>query len=168
MIEREFLDQSADTLLTLSGRIQDCLGRLSAEQIWARGSDQENAAGNLVLHLCGNLGQWILSGLGGQPDMRDRDAEFAARGGLTADDLKTRLRTRVEEAAAVIRAFPPNRLGERKLFQKHFDSTMLGAIFHVVEHFAQHTGQIIFLTKLTTSSDLGYYKFLNKPAATPR
>jgi len=166
MIEREFLDQAADSLLTFSSRIEDCLGRLSMEQIWARGSGQENAAGNLVLHLCGNLGQWILSGLDNRPDTRDRDSEFAARGGVSAEELKARLRTRVEEAAAVIRAFPPERLGERKLIQKHYDTTVMGAIFHVVEHFSQHTGQIIFLTKLATSSDLGYYRHLNKSAAT--
>ena len=166
MIDREFLNYSADQLTQLSGRIEDCLGRLTAEQVWTRGSDNENAAGNLVLHLCGNLGQWIVASLGGQPDIRDRDSEFAARGGLTPEDLKGRLHARVEESANIIRNFTPERLLERQVIQKHYDTTNMAAIYHVVEHFAQHTGQMIFLTKLLTSHDLGYYKHLSKPAAT--
>ena len=84
MIEQAFLKYSADQLLTFSGRIEDCLGRLTAEQIWTRNSENQNAVGNLVLHLCGNVRQWIIGGIGGRPDIRDRDSEFAARGGMRA------------------------------------------------------------------------------------
>ncbi len=135
MIEDIFLKFSADTLLQLSGRIDDCLGRLTYDQIWLRNSDNANSVGNLVLHLCGNVRQWIGYGVGGQPDLRDRDSEFAARGGLQPVELSQRLQ-----------------------------ATILEAILHVVEHFAQHTGQIIFATKLLTGQDLGYYKHLSKPA----
>jgi len=164
VIEQAFLKYSAEQLLTLSGRIEDCLGRLSAEQVWSRNSDNQNAVGNMVLHLCGNLRQWIIGGVGGQPDVRDRDAEFAARGGVQPAELAAKLKATVREAAEVIRALPVERLGERKTIQKVYETTLMEAIYHVVEHFAQHTGQIIFATKLLTGEDLGYYKHLSKSA----
>ena len=164
MIDQAFLNYSADQLLTLSGRIEDCLGRLSAEQVWTRNSDNQNAAGNIVLHLCGNVRQWIIAGVGDQPDVRDRDSEFAARGGLQPAELAAKLKATVNEAAAVIRALPSERLSQRKTIQKVYDTTLMEAIYHVVEHFAQHTGQIIFATKLLTGEDLAYYKHLSKSA----
>jgi uncharacterized damage-inducible protein DinB len=159
MIEHDFLNVSVKELTQLSGRIQDCLGRLSSEQIWMRNTDNENSVGNLVLHLCGNVGQWIGSGVGGKPDTRQRDAEFAARGGA---ELRDRLTATISDATAIIRNLPIERLSEKTTIQK-YDVTLMEAIYHVVEHFAQHTGQIIFATKLLTGQDLGYYKHLNQP-----
>jgi hypothetical protein len=86
-----FLTFSSDRLQLFTSRIVDCLGRLSNEQIWARGVENENSIGNLVLHLCGNVQQWIASGVGGEADVRDRDAEFAAQGGVAARGLQDRL-----------------------------------------------------------------------------
>ena len=74
-----FLDASRKTLSTWLGRVEKCLGQLTPEQIWWRGQDNSNAIGNLVLHLCGNVRQWIVAGVGGAPDTRNRDAEFAQR-----------------------------------------------------------------------------------------
>ncbi len=162
MIEQDFLNFSADQLTQLSGRIQVCLGRLSSEQIWMRNNDNENSVGNLVLHLCGNVGQWIGSGVGGKPDTRQRDAEFAARGNVQPAELSRRLEQTVTEAAGTIRHLPHARLSDRTTIQK-YDVTLMEAIYHVVEHFAQHTGQIIFATKLLTGQDLGYYRHLNQP-----
>lgn len=162
MIEQAFLQFSADKLAELSGRIEDCLGRLTADQIWVRNADNENSVGNIVLHLCGNVRQWILSGVGGQPDHRDRDSEFAARGGFQPAELAAKLKAASGEAAEVIRSVPVARLMEKKTIQKVYDTTMMEAIYHVVEHFAGHTGQIIFATKLLTGHDLGYYKHLSK------
>lgn len=160
---RLFLDYSARKLRQLSGRIEDCLGRLSAEEIWARGAETGNAVGNLVLHLGGNVEQWIVSGVGGRADARQRDAEFAARGGLDASDLAAHLRGIVEQAAGVIEALPPDRLTGRITVQ-NYEVTVLEAIYHVVEHFSGHTGQIIYATKLLTGEDLGYYRHLRAAA----
>jgi uncharacterized damage-inducible protein DinB len=162
VIEHEFLTFSAEKLTQLSGRIQDCVGRLSNEQVWARGHDNENSVGNLVLHLCGNVGQWINAGVGGKQDTRQRDTEFAARGEVQPAELADRLNKAVSEAAGVIRNLPHGRLLEKTTIQK-YDVTLMEAIYHVVEHFSQHTGQIIFATKLLTGEDLGYYKHLNQP-----
>ena len=154
-----FIKFSADKLEQLHGRIQDCLARLTPEQIWARHSENENAVGNLVLHLSGNVRQWIGSGVAELPDHRERDAEFDARGGMAPADLSQLLKTTVVEATAVIREVPAARLTERILPQG-YDVTVLEAIAHVVEHFSQHTGQIILLTKMLTGEDLAYYQHL--------
>jgi uncharacterized damage-inducible protein DinB len=157
--EEIFVRFSAEKLEQLHGRIQDCLARLTPEQIWARHSENENAVGNLVLHLSGNVRQWIGSGVAELPDHRERDAEFDARGGMAPADLSQLLKTTVVEATAVIREVPAARLTERILPQG-YDVTVLEAIAHVVEHFSQHTGQIILLTKMLTGEDLAYYQHL--------
>jgi len=156
-----FLDCSARRLNQLASRIDDCLGRLDDAQVWFRGGENQNAVGNLVLHLAGNVRQWIISGVGGATDERERDAEFAARGGTGVEELRARLGATVREAVAVIGGTPPGRLAERLRIQG-YDVTVLEAIYHVVEHFAQHTGQIVFATKAATGEDLGYYAHLSR------
>src|SRR6516165_3073257 len=116
---RLFLNFSIDKLQQLASRIDSCVSQLSDLQVWTRGGENENAIGNLVLHLCGNVRQWIGSGVGGRTDTRERDKEFSARGGVAAGELGARLRTAVEEAAAVIAALPPGRLAERIVVQKY-------------------------------------------------
>lgn len=163
-LDRLFLDHSIAKLRQYTDRIGTCLGKLDSGRIWMRGSEQENAIGNLVLHLCGNVRQWIVSGVGGQPDTRDRDAEFDARGGLAESALLQRLRETVEEAARVLSSVTADRLAERIVVQG-YDVTVLEAIYHVVEHFSQHTGQIIFATKALTGEDMGFYAHLRGKAA---
>ena len=163
-LDRIFVDFSHKELMQLCGRIQDCLGRLNMEQVWARGGDNENAIGNLVLHLSGNVRQWITAGVGGKPDIRVRDREFSARGDVEPSELIERLKGTVDEAAAVIDRLTAERLAERVTIQK-YELTVMEAVAHVVEHFAQHTGQIIFATKVLSGQDLGYYKHLNTSAA---
>lgn len=157
--EQSFLDYSARKLTQLGGRIADCLDRLTEEQIWARGGTNENAVGNLVLHLCGNAGQWIGHGVGGHPDTRQRDAEFAARGDAGTAELKHLLDEVLKSATSVIANLPPGRLVESITIQG-YRVTVLEAIYHVVEHFSGHTGQIQYATKLLTGADLGYYRHL--------
>ena len=159
-----FLDCSVRSLEQSLSRIEACLGKLTEEQVWVRGSENENAVGNLVLHLSGNVRQWIVAGVGGAPDTRQRDGEFSARGGNSIPELRERLRGIVAEAAAVIGAVTPERLAERVVIQK-YEVSVLEAIYHVVEHFSLHTGQIIFATKLLTGSDLGFYAHLRSSAA---
>src|SRR6476661_905767 len=96
-IETEFLAFSAEKLMQLMGRIESCVQKLTPEQIWMRADANQNAVGNLLLHLNGNVRQWILHGVGGQPDERDRNAEFAAKGGADANELLAQLRSTVEE-----------------------------------------------------------------------
>jgi uncharacterized damage-inducible protein DinB len=158
--EAAFLKFSAEKLEQNCGRIESCVEKLTDDQLWARGTENENAVGNLMLHLAGNVRQWILHGVGGEPDHRTRDAEFDARGGIPRQELIARLHGTVAEGAALIRALPAERLAETRNIQKHYDVTVLEAIYHVVEHFSGHTGQIIFATKLLTGTDLGFYAYL--------
>jgi hypothetical protein len=159
-VSTEFLNFSADKLTELMGRIEVCVQNLTHEQVWIRASANQNAVGNLLLHLNGNVRQWILHGVGGQPDVRDRDAEFAAEGEARAADLLARLRATVEEAIELFRALPHQRLTERFRVQG-YEVTVLAAIYHVVEHFAGHTFQIMYATKLFTGKDLGFYAHLS-------
>lgn len=160
-LEAEFLTTAADKLAENSDRIEACLTELPPHSVWARDSHNENAVGNLLLHLEGNVRQWILSGIGAAPDLRDRPSEFSARTGGTAAVLLAKLRGTVGEAVALIRALPHERLAEPVSIQG-YDTTVLSAIFHVVEHFSGHTYQIILLTKRFTGKDLGFYSYLDK------
>lgn len=157
-----FTDSAVRRLEQNCGRIADCVSRLNEEQIWARGSANENATGNLMLHLAGNVRQWILAGVDRQADVRDRDAEFAAAGGVTGAQMLERLQGTVREACAVIGALRAEQLEETRVIQG-YEISVLEAVFHVVEHFGMHTGQIMFATKILTHEDLGYYRHLNKP-----
>jgi uncharacterized damage-inducible protein DinB len=155
----DFLQVSRHQLQTHLGRIEVCLGRLSDAQIWSRRHEVENAVGNLVLHLCGNIDQWILGGVGGAPVSRDRDAEFARRDPLPSDELAGRLHAVVGEADAVLaRLTPADLTGSRRI--QGFEVSVLHAIYHVVEHLAGHAGQIIWATKRLTGADLGFYAFI--------
>ena len=139
-------------------KIERCLEKLTDEQIWWRANEESNSIGNLVLHLCGNARQWIISGVGSRPDTRVRDAEFEQREVISRDELLTLLRSTLTEVETVLRALDPALLLERHKIQGH-DVDTLEAIFHVTEHFSMHTGQIILLTKLLTASDLRFYDF---------
>ncbi len=167
MVERIFLDYSIRKLTQGAGRVGECLAQLTEEQIWAKGGANENAVGNLVLHLCGNMQQWVISGVGGAPQTRDRDAEFAASGGLAVAELQSLLHRTVEQAITVIQSVPPERLPEMIRVQ-NYEIKVLEAIYHVVEHFSGHGGQIIFVTKMMTGQDLGFYKHLKYSAHTER
>jgi uncharacterized damage-inducible protein DinB len=162
VIEQAFLKFSGDKLDQLRIRIHDCVGRLDDDQIWLRHSENENSVGNLVLHLCGNVRQWIGHAVAGQEDQRDRDAEFAARGGVEKVGLLKRLDETMDAAVATLRALPTERLEQHTKVQ-NYNVTVMEVIYHVVEHFAGHTAQIIFATKLLTGEDLGYYKHLTRP-----
>lgn len=160
-ITRLFTSSAVRRLRQFSERIEKCLQKLDDSQLWARGSSNENAIGNLMLHLNGNVRQWIISGVGMQPDVRQRHTEFEAAGGIAKEELWSRLNSTVEEACTVIECLTPAQLIEQHKIQA-YDVTVLEAVLHVVEHFAQHTAQIIFATKMLTQEDMGFYKHLNK------
>jgi len=160
-VASEFLNYSTEKLELYLDRIETCVDKLTPEQVWARQSENENAVGNLILHLDGNIRQWIIGGVGGQRDIRDRNAEFDARGGASPAELKARLRGTLEEAAAIVRGVTPERLTER-IRPQGYDASVLEAIYQVVQHLAGHAFQIMLLTKLYTSQDLGFFAHLRQ------
>jgi uncharacterized damage-inducible protein DinB len=142
-------------------KIERCLELLSDEQIWWRPNPQANSIGNLLLHLSGNVRQWIVCGVGGAPDARDRDAEFAQRAIIPCGELLARLKQTLSEADAALAALDSEQLLVKKRIQG-CDVSVLEAVLHVVEHFSMHTGQIILMAKMFAEVDLGFYDFSGK------
>lgn len=165
-VAAEFLRVSKRELLQNLGKIEAAAAKLTPGQIWGRAHENENSIGNLLLHLSGNVRQWIVSGVGGAPDERDRAAEFAARGPVEPREILARLRAAVEEAVSVLDGLEGADLLEQRRIQV-FDVTLLHAIYHCVEHFSGHTGQILWIVKNRTGEPLGYYGFLEKGQAPP-
>jgi uncharacterized damage-inducible protein DinB len=148
-----FLDYSIRKLDDMAKCIELCLGRLNDEQVWLHQADHENAIGNLILHLCGNMRQWIMHGVGGEPDVRVRDQEFAATDGRTAAELLSLFQETETAAKRVLANLPHERLTEHTTPQGQ-EVSVLEAIYQVVGHHQQHTGQIILLTKQMLERDL--------------
>ena len=153
-VAQTFIDQSRRYLADeYFPKIEACLALLSNEQIWWRPNESSNSIGNLVLHLAGNVRQWIVSGVGGAPDRRARQAEFDERTMHSGKVLTARLRETLEEVDHVLAGLTPDQLLEPRVIQSE-PVTVLGAVYHVVEHFGMHTGQITFITKLQLDADL--------------
>lgn len=148
-----FLGYSSKKLEEMTGYIKACLGKLTDAQAWERHGAHENAVGNLVLHLCGNMRQWIMHGVGGAKDVRTRDIEFSTESGWSITTLAELFESTVAEARKVIESVPATRLSER-ITPQNREVSVLGAIYQVVGHVQQHTGQIILLTKQMTRQDL--------------
>jgi uncharacterized damage-inducible protein DinB len=164
--EEEFLERSryylSDEYLP---KIKQCVASLPDEEIWRRANQSSNSIGNLLLHLAGNVRQWIVGGVGEEDVERDRAGEFAARGGASSADLIANLERAVAEADSVLAKLSADDLGRRCLIQDR-DKTVLEAIYHVVEHFAMHTGQIVLLTKAYAPGKIRFYDD-STPAAHP-
>ena len=147
-------------------KIERCVEKLTDEQVWWRPNADSNSIGNLLLHLSGNARQWIVCGLGGANDERQRQAEFDERSTVPRADLMARLRATVAEVDGVLANFDSAQLLDTYPIQGT-QATALAAIFHVTEHFSMHTGQIILLTKLLANVDLVFYDFsTGKPVHT--
>jgi uncharacterized damage-inducible protein DinB len=150
---------------TYTPRIARCLKLLAEDEIWWRPNSASNSVGNLVLHLQGNVRQWIISGLGGQTDRRDRDREFEETGSIARRALLGRLRKTVKEADEVLA-----NLGQPDLLRKFsiqgYHVTGFQALWHVAEHFAFHSGQIIFVTKLKCGKDLRFTRLPDQQRGT--
>ena len=158
-IATAFIAQSRSILMRDDlPRIERCLEKLSDEEIWWRANDESNSIGNLLLHLNGNVRQWIVSGLGGRPDARVRQEEFDERRILPRAELLKRLKETLAEADAVLAELEPSGLLESRHIQAD-DVTVLEAIYHVVEHFSMHTGQIILLAKTLKAGEIRFYDF---------
>jgi uncharacterized damage-inducible protein DinB len=156
-IADNFLAYAVKRLQLLQKDIARCLDKLADDQIWQRSGDYENSIANLLLHLEGNMGQWILHGIDGQPDVRQRDAEFTLIPSAKSTDARAHFNATLDEACRIIAAVPAERLLEVIDPQptgtwRH--TTILEAISKVVGHVEMHTGQIILLTKQLTASDL--------------
>lgn len=146
------------------GQIVRCLRLLEPHEVWHRANARCNSVGNLVLHLTGNVRQWIVSGLAGEPFERNRPAEFAERGPLPLEPMLAAFEQTVRRAIGIITALSAESLGARRRIQG-YDVSALVAVFHVAEHFSFHTGQIVHMTKVLRDVDLSLYDELGRRTA---
>lgn len=141
-------------------RLRACVESLTDDQIWWRPNAASNSIGNLVLHLNGNVRQWLVASFERLEDGRDRPAEFAANDGISREELLERLGQTMERAGVVLA-----RLTEADLLAHYeiqgYHVTGLSAVYQVVEHFGLHYGQIAYITKMLREVDLGFYRELN-------
>jgi uncharacterized damage-inducible protein DinB len=162
-ISKEFIEQSVIYINENLPRIEKCLNELNNDEVWKRPNSSSNSIGNLVLHLCGNITQWIISGLGKEHDKRNRDSEFEASSGYTANELKEKISSTISKAVSIIKNLDEDGLTSVKSVQGN-NYSGIAIIVHVTEHLSYHTGQITFWTKCLKDKDMGYYagKDLNK------
>ena len=141
-------------------RIFKCLSLLNEESIWFSPNNQIPSVGNLILHLCGNARQWVLSGIGGTLDNRNREQEFVVQKNIKKSDLIFLLENLKVNLKTTMLEMPDSTLSERKIIQG-FEETGFSILIHVIEHFSYHTGQITTLTKMITNKQTGYYHGFN-------
>ena len=134
-----------------------CLAELTDSEIWQRPNAASNSMGNLILHLCGNMRQYIVASLGESQDNRNRDLEFSTTSGYSREQLVTMLSDTIGAVKHTIKSCTDKQLLKKRKVQG-FDLTGVGIIIHVVEHFSYHTGQIAFWVKLLKDKDLGFYE----------
>jgi len=157
-----FLEFSRNKLLgQYWPRLREAVTPLSEEQVWWRPNEASNSIGNLILHLNGNVYQWLVASFNREDDRRNRPAEFAAKGEGSAADLLAKLGGTLDAAAAVL-----DRLSVDELLAPYeiqgYHVRGLDAIYQVVEHFGLHYGQIVYIAKNLTGRDLGFYKELTR------
>ena len=137
-------------------RIVQCLGYLSEEEVWARPNEQTVSIGNLILHLSGNVRQWICAGLGLHEDVRKRDLEFSTEGGFSKVALMESIKRTIIEAQEVVEKLSVDDLAKTYEVQVYEESG-LSIVVHVIEHFSYHIGQITYAVKSLKSIDTQYY-----------
>lgn len=143
-----------------TSRILKCIDELSLEQIWHKQNSNTNSVGNLVLHLCGNVRQYLLSGVDGQKDVRERSNEFSEKGPLEKDFLKQKLSGLMDEVEIALDKLVAEDLIKDVKVQG-FDENVTSILVHVAEHFSYHVGQITYYTKYIKDVDTGYYAGLD-------
>lgn len=160
LIIEEFISQCVHSIEENTRRIEKCLGEIEEAHIWKYPNNTSNSFGNILLHLSGNIRQYIISALGEIIDNRERDKEFSTREGFTKSELFNKLITTVQEATGIIRQMDEDSL--IKIYPvQGFNLSGIGIIIHVTEHYSYHTGQVAFWAKQLINKDLGFYAGIN-------
>ena len=138
-------------------KLRHCVNALPQRAIWTRPNQGSNSIGNLLVHLTGNVTEWILGGVGGRSITRNRAGEFAQTDGADGSRLLDNLEEVLREADGILGGLTEADLGRSVVIQER-DTTVLAAVYHVVEHFSMHTGQIVFLTKIYAPDKIHFYE----------
>jgi len=154
--KREFIQQSVYRITENTNRVIKCLQEIEETEIWQRPNENSNSIGNVILHLCGNIRQYIISSLSETEDVRVRDIEFSTKEGFRKEELIAKLKNIVDEAINIIEKADDKSL--IKIYSvQGFNLSGIGIIIHVTEHYSYHTGQIVFWIKLLKNKDLRFY-----------
>ena len=164
-LARTYVAETQYWLTNNVGKIKHCLNQLTDEQVWWRPQGSMNSIANLIMHLCGNIRQRIVSTVGREPDNRDRPSEFTERVPIPKAELMRRLSEVVERADAVLARQDTDRLAEARRYQglgKVFDGTVLSTILHCLLHLSGHVQEIIYITRLQLGEE---YEFQATPSS---
>ncbi len=152
-----FVSHSVRKLRLMQHYLETCVEGVDGAALSHRAGPGQNSIANLIAHLCGNVRQWVGSSLGGMPDIRNRETEFAEQSGVSTDQLLVLLRTTMDEAVPIISGLDSARLAQTVNTQDG-PLSVLEVVYQVVGHFQQHTGQVVFMVKQATGRDLQLYQ----------
>ncbi|RPH96236.1 DUF1572 domain-containing protein [candidate division KSB1 bacterium] len=158
-LDRKFLIACVNTLRSYLPKVKEAVELLSEEEIWARPHETSNSVGNILLHMAGNVRQYLISGAGGAADERNRPAEFSMREGASKAELLGALERTVFKACAILEKLDSAQLLETRTIQNR-EQVLLDAIFHSTEHFCYHAGQIIYIVKARRDHSFPWWKHL--------
>ena len=158
--QQEFIKESIYRINESAKRVTKCLDEIDEIELWKKPNEHSNSIGNIVLHLCGNIRQYIISSLGQVEDIRERDKEFSANEAFKKSELLTKLQQTINEAITVLEGLDESAL-VKLYFVQGFQLSGIGIVIHVTEHFSYHTGQIAFWVKVLRNTDLGFYQNIN-------
>ncbi len=153
----EFIENALYRLDQSTRMIAVAFMQLEEQEVWKRSNEASNSMGNLILHLCGNITQYVISSLGETEDIRERDIEFETQSGLNKAELLKKLNDTVNKAKKVIENATPKEWLKKRVVQG-FNFSGIGIVMHAVEHYSYHTGQIAFWVKQLKNRDLGFYE----------
>jgi len=144
--EEAFIAAARHSLSEGLRKIEHCAAQLTDAQIWWRPRPEVNSIANLMLHLAGNLRQWLVASVGGAKDVRNRPLEFADRSNRPKAEMLELLKKTVAEADAALGGLSPQALLSPRRIQG-FDTTVLSAIMDTIPHFRGHVQEIIHMTR---------------------
>jgi hypothetical protein len=155
-VTHEVVVLSIDCLDGCMARIRHCVSQLTDAQVWWRPQASMNSIANLILHLTGNVRQWIGSGIGGTADVRVRPAEFSQREPIPASQLLGQLQAAVDDAKSALRSASTEDMLARRRIQG-YDVSGFGALFDCIPHFKGHTQEIICFTRMQLGDAYEFY-----------
>ncbi|MCY4484873.1 MAG: DUF1572 family protein [Spirochaetaceae bacterium] len=146
-VARAYVASSLHQLDHARRNINHCFDQLGAEDLWWTPRAGSNSIGVIIQHLIGNLRQWAISGIGGEPDVRDRPAEFRVEARADKTSLQARFNRVLDRVAAVYAEVDDAAILDGRRIQGS-DTTVLAAIYDTMSHLKLHTGQVLYLTRL--------------------
>ena len=153
---QEFKDQAVFRLQEKKAHIGKCFAQIAGQDVWWQPNASSNSIGTIILHLCGNIGQYVIASLGRQPDQRKRDLEFSTKNSHNKEELLKMISDIIDQASTIVQGADEEELLRVRQVQG-FSFSGLGVVLHAVEHLSYHTGQIAYLTKLRNDQQVGLY-----------